>query len=115
MWQYALWGLLGGGVNLGVVFLEASRRVKGWPWASPDGPGGGVYAVSVLINLGVSTGTTAAVATTGVIVNGMIAFGIGVASPAVVKKLARYAESLLPEPPDGGASRRGGRGDDDGA
>jgi hypothetical protein len=96
MWQYALWGLVGAGANVGVVFLEASRRVKGWPWASPNGPGGGVYAASVLINLGIASGTTAAVATAGMIVNGMMAFGVGAAAPAVVKKIAQYVQTVLP-------------------
>jgi hypothetical protein len=97
MWQYALWGLAGAAANIGVVFLEASRRVKGWPWARPSGPGGGVYAASILINLGIACSATAAVATSGVVVNGMIAFGIGATGPIVVKKVAGYVESLLPE------------------
>ncbi|MFD1047369.1 hypothetical protein ACFQ1S_18385 [Kibdelosporangium lantanae] len=107
MWQYALWGLVGAAANVGVVFLEASTRVKGWPWQSPKGPGGGVYAVSIFIHLGIATATTAALATTTIIVSNFVAFGIGAAAPVVVKKMARYAESLLPaaeddEKPGGG-------------
>ncbi|QIS10361.1 hypothetical protein [Nocardia arthritidis] len=95
-WQYAVWGLVGAATNSGVVFLEASRRVKGWPWIRPRGPGGGVYLVSILINLGVATATTAALATTLIVSNGLIAFGVGAGAPVVVKKIAAYAESLLP-------------------
>jgi hypothetical protein len=100
MWQYALWGLVGAAANVGVVFLEASRRVKGWPWVRPKGPGGGVYAVSITIQLGIATATTAALATTPIIVSGFIAFGIGAAAPVVVKKVARYAETLIPTTED---------------
>ncbi|WP_280391153.1 hypothetical protein [Nocardia brasiliensis] len=95
-WQYTLWGLAGSAANCGVVFLEASRRTKGWPWTRPSGPGGGVYVVSLLINLGVATATTSALATTSIITSGLVAFGTGAAAPVVVKKLARYAEGLLP-------------------
>lgn len=103
MWHYALWGLLGAAANVGVVFLEATRRVKGWPWAHPHGPGGGVYVASVVVNLGVSSCATAAVSTSGIVTSGMIAFGMGVAGPTVVKKVAGYVQALLPET-DGYAS-----------
>lgn len=96
MWQYALWGLVGAAANVGVVFLEATRRVKGWPWARPKGPGGGVYAASIVVHLAIAAATTAAMATSMIITSGFIAFGIGAAAPVVVKKLARYAETLLP-------------------
>jgi hypothetical protein len=110
MWQHALWGLVGAAANVGVVFIEASRRVKGWPWARPKGPGGGVYAVSVLANLAIAASAAAAVSTTGIIGNGMVAFGIGAAGPIVVKKIARYVESLLPEAEDRLTQVEGGDG-----
>ncbi|ONI89350.1 hypothetical protein ALI144C_05260 [Actinosynnema sp. ALI-1.44] len=93
---YALWGALGAAANLGVIFLEASRRVKGWPWVRPHGPGGGVYAVMIAVNLAIAAVTTAAVATTHIVNSGLVAFGLGATAPIVVKKVARYAESLLP-------------------
>lgn len=95
MWQYALWGLVGAAANRAVLFLEAAQRVKGWPWARPRGPGGGVFLVATLVHLGIATATTAALATTTIIVNGFIAFGVGAAAPVVVKKVAGYAESLI--------------------
>lgn len=110
MWQHALWGLVGAAANVGVVFIEASRRVKGWPWARPKGPGGGVYAVSVLANLAIAASAAAAVSTTEIIGNGMVAFGIGAAGPIVVKKIARYVESLLPESDNGMTHVEGGDG-----
>lgn len=98
MWQYALWGLAGAAANTGVVFLEASRRVKGWPWVRPRGPGGGVYAATVVINLGIAAVATAALATTTIVGSGFVAFGLGAAAPVVVKKMAAYAETLIPSP-----------------
>jgi hypothetical protein len=110
MWQYALWALVGAMANICVVFVEAARRVKGWPWAMPKGPGGGVYAASVLANLIIAASAGAAVSTTGAIGNGMVAFGIGAAGPIVVKKISRYVESSLPDSdsdvPTAGGSRR---------
>ncbi len=96
MWQYALWGLIGAAANRAVLLLEATQRVKGWPWARPQGPGGGVYTMSIIVHLGIAAATTAALATTAIITNGFIAFGIGAAAPVVVKKIAGYAETLIP-------------------
>jgi hypothetical protein len=99
----ALWGVLGAAANLGVVFLEASRRVKGWPWVRPHGPGGDVYAVSIVVQLGIAAVTTAAMTTAGIAVSGLIAFGMGATAPVVIKKLSRYVQGLVPadeqEPP----------------
>jgi len=96
VWQFALWGAVGAAANIGVVFLEASRRVKSWPWERPKGPGGGVYAASIFIQLGIATATTSALATAAIVTNAFVAFGIGAAAPSVVKKVARYAEALIP-------------------
>ncbi|MGY6658694.1 hypothetical protein ACXIZN_41700 [Amycolatopsis sp. TRM77291] len=52
--------------------------------------------MSIGIHLFVGTATTTAVATTPLVSSGLIAFGIGVSAPTVVKKVAAYAESLLP-------------------
>lgn len=96
VWQYALWGLLGAAVNRGVVFLEASQRAKGWPWARPNGPGAGVYAVSIVLHLGIAAATAAALSSTAIVTSPFIAFGAGVGAPTVVKKIAGYALSLVP-------------------
>ncbi|MBF6331940.1 hypothetical protein [Nocardia transvalensis] len=95
-WLYTLWGFLGACANCGVVYLEASRRVKGWPWQEPNGPGGDVYAVSILVHLGIATATTAALTTTPIISSGLIAFGVGAAAPIIVKKVSAYVQTLLP-------------------
>ncbi|GAA2696848.1 MULTISPECIES: hypothetical protein [Actinosynnema] len=112
----AVWGAVGAVANLGVVFLEASQRVKGkgWPWRPPWGPGGGPYAVSLVVNLVIAAFATAAVSTA-IPGNGLVFFGLGAAAPVVVKKVARYAQSLLPaqdpqpddrtEEPEGGGDQ----------
>jgi hypothetical protein len=97
---FGLWGVTGAAANLGVVFLEASRRVKGWPWVLPHGPGGGVYAASVMIHLGIAACTTAATSTAEIVSSGFVAFGIGAAAPVAVKKIARSAQGLLPDRED---------------
>lgn len=96
MWNYVLWGLVGAATNRGLLFLEATQQAKGWPWARPDGPGGGVYATSIVIHLGIAAGATAALAHGAVITNSLVAFGVGVGAPAVVKKFAGYAETIGP-------------------
>ncbi|GAB3158780.1 hypothetical protein GCM10027258_70760 [Amycolatopsis stemonae] len=96
MWQYALWGLIGAAANRALLLLEASERAKKWPWTPPDGPGGGLYATSVGLHLGIATAATAALATTTIISNGFVAFGFGAGAPVVVKKACRYAIRLLP-------------------
>jgi hypothetical protein len=108
VWQYALWGLVGAAANRAVLVLEAAQRVKGWPWGQPQGPGGGVYVVSVVIHLGIAAATTAALATTAIVTNGFVAFGIGAAAPVVVKKVAGYAETLVPSRGDDEQGPAGG-------
>jgi hypothetical protein len=106
----ALWGVFGAAANAGIVFIEACRRVKGWPWCRPNGPGGGVYVASVVINVAVAGVTTAAMATANITSSGLVAFGVGAAAPVAVKKVSRYAQSLLPaleNPADGGSESLG--------
>lgn len=103
---YAVWGCVGAAVNCGVVFVEATRRAKGWPWARPKGPGGGPYAASVVVQLGIGAATASVVVGSGLIAANVaasgLAFGIGTATPVVVKKLSQYVESLLPGEDDDG-------------
>ncbi|WP_410675413.1 hypothetical protein, partial [Amycolatopsis sp. cmx-4-68] len=91
MWQYALWGAIGSAANMGVGLTEALSRAKGRPWVRPYGPGGGAYTAMVLINLGVAASVTAALSTATMVTNSLVAFGIGAAAPAAVKKVSNYA------------------------
>ncbi|MEA5358282.1 hypothetical protein VA596_01935 [Amycolatopsis sp., V23-08] len=97
MWQFALWGLVGAVANRGVVFLEALQRAKGWPWPRPYGPGGGPYAASIIVHVGVAAAASSVAAAAGLITNVLLAFGVGAAAPSVVKKLASYAERMVKE------------------
>ncbi|MFD6396973.1 hypothetical protein [Nocardia sp. NPDC060249] len=97
MWLYAVWGMVGAAVNCGLVFLEATQRSKGWPWARPEGPGGVIYAVSIAIQLLIAGATASVVLGSGLVApNILVAFGIGTGTPVVVKKLSAYVQSLLP-------------------
>ncbi|MCX4097910.1 hypothetical protein [Nocardia sp. alder85J] len=104
MWLYAVWGCVGAAVNCGIIYVEATRRVKGWPWSKPHGPGGGPYAVSILVQLGIGAGAAAGIVDSGLIVTNVaasgLAFVIGTATPVVVKKVSQYVEALLPDEDD---------------
>jgi hypothetical protein len=96
MWQFALWGLAGAAINRALIYLEASQRVKGWPWRRPDGPGGGVFLVSQILHCCIGAVVTAAVAQSGLVSSPLLALGMGAAAPAVVKKISRYSLNALP-------------------
>lgn len=110
MWQYALWGLAGAAVNRALIYLEASQRAKGWPWRRPHGPGGGVYAVSVILHCAIGALVTWAAADAGLIVNALLAVGAGAVAPVLVKKASGYTLAMLPSPP-----AHSDQGDDDAA
>jgi hypothetical protein len=97
MWHDALWGIAGAAANIGVVFIQASQRVKGWPWTRPYGPGGDVYAVAQLVHLGVAALTVAALANAGLVPNVAVAFLIGATAPEVLKRLTQTMQSWLPD------------------
>lgn len=108
MWLYALWGLAGAAVNRALIFLEASQRVKGWPWRSPDGPGGGVYLVSVVLHCAIGAVVAFAAADARIATNGLLALGLGAGAPVVVKKVSGYTLAVLPRPTE---DADGGGGD----
>ncbi|MFE0153666.1 hypothetical protein ACFWY5_41480 [Nonomuraea sp. NPDC059007] len=88
-WIWALWGL-GGGLAVEVLdFVKAVRRVKGWPWASPDEPGAGPYLLSVL---GRAAAAAVVAGAAGASVTGMtplIALALGAAAPLILEKLSQ--------------------------
>ena len=101
VWQYAaVWGLAGGAVNRALIYLEAAQRVKGPPWRQPDGPGGGVYMVAVLLHCAIAAVVTGAVAQADYVPNAVVALGIGAAAPVVVKKLSSYTLAVMPKTSD---------------
>jgi len=94
-WQYALWGLGGAAVNRALIGAEAAQRVKGLPWPKPEGPGGGVYLVSVIIQLAVATVVVAAAAQSKWVPNPGVALGMGASAPVLLKKLTSIALALV--------------------
>jgi hypothetical protein len=100
MWHYALWGLAGAATNQALAYIEASRKVKGWPWKYPYGPGGGAYLVAVLLQCGVGAIVTWVAAQSGAIHNVLFAFGLGVAAPVAVNKISQYTLAILPRSAD---------------
>lgn len=103
LWQYAAWGLLGAAINRALIFLEANRRVKGPAWQFPQGPGGGYFALAVMLHCGIGAGVTAAAAASHLIASPLIALGLGATAPVVVKKVGRTAMEAVP-PADGDES-----------
>lgn len=96
MWLYALWGLAGAAINRALVFLEANRRVKGPPWHFPEGPGGGFFALAVVLHCGIGTAVTYAAADTKLIHNPLMALGLGATAPVAMKTISRIALAALP-------------------
>jgi hypothetical protein len=98
----ALWGLAGAGINRALVFLEANRRVKGPAWRYPEGPGGGFFALAVVLHCAIAAAVTAAAAQSGYVTNAVVALGLGVSAPVAIKTMSRVALSVLTALADSG-------------
>lgn len=98
MWVFALWGLLGGLAVEAMDFVKAIRRVKGWPWRPPLGPGGGPYCVSVIVRIGAGGILAGAAGASGQISGPIIALALGTAAPLVLEKLSQQIpmEDVVP-------------------
>src|ERR1022692_3045910 len=96
MWEYALWGLAGAAINRALVFLEANRRVKGSAWRYPEGPGGGFFALAVVLHCGIGAAVTYAAAVSQVIHSPLLALGLGATAPVAMKTVSRIALAALP-------------------
>ena len=106
-WQAALWGLAGGAcVELWNLHCLTRQRVFSWRRPIPQGLS--AYATAVLTRLAIGTIVAAAAAAGGEITGAWAAFGLGVAGPLVVQRLAGDVplggEELKPLPAD---SRQG--------
>ena len=85
----ASWGLLGG---LCVELLELYahiRHTQKWNWREPIRLGITLYLISVVCRVGVGAVLAAAAAGSGQVSGTLAAFGLGVAAPLVIEKLAR--------------------------
>ncbi|WP_141578552.1 hypothetical protein [Actinomadura sp. WMMA1423] len=89
-WQAVLWGMAGGGcVEALELYAQIHRSRRRWSWRRPIPQGLTAFAVSVLIRLAVGAAVAAALAASGQVSGPLAAFGLGVAAPLVIEKLAR--------------------------
>jgi hypothetical protein len=102
-WAGAGWGLAGG-LCVEALWLHTQiRGAKGhWSWRRPIPQGPTAYLISVVARVGVGGLVAAAAAGSGRVSNALIAFGLGVAAPLAVEKLAQVVPLTghLPSKPD---------------
>jgi hypothetical protein len=89
LWLAAIWGLAGGMSVEGVELYARIHHVRDWSWRKPIPQGLAAYLLSLVIRAGFSAGLTTAAAASDQVVGAFAMFGIGVAAPLVIEKLAR--------------------------
>ncbi len=89
LWAAAGWGLAGGLSVEALALYAVIRNSSKWSWRRPIPQGAVAYLISVVARAGAGAGLAAAAAGSGQIVGTFAAFGLGVAAPLVVEKLAR--------------------------
>lgn len=99
IWVAACWGLAGGISVEGLELYARIRRAPGWTWRKPIPQGLASYLISVVIRGGLSAVVVAAAADGRQVVSVFAAFGLGVAAPLVIEKLARTVPLTLPADP----------------
>lgn len=88
-WVAAIWGLAGA-LCVEALWLHSHiRRSKHWSWRRPIPQGLDAYLISVVLRAGVGAGLASAAAGSGQVSGAIAAFGIGVAAPLIVQKLAQ--------------------------
>jgi hypothetical protein len=86
-WPAALWGLAGGAC-VELWNLNCLTRQPDFAWRHPVPQGLSAYVTAVLTRLAIGTIVAAAAAASGEITGIWVAFGLGVAGPVVVQRLA---------------------------
>lgn len=89
LWVAALWGLAGGMSVEGLELYARIHRTRGWSWRKPIPQGLAPYLLSIVIRGGFSVGVATAAAASQQVVGAFAIFGIGVAAPLVIEKLAQ--------------------------
>lgn len=89
LWLAALWGLAGGMSVEGMQLYARIHRTPGWSWHRPIPQGLTAYLLSLLIRAGFSAGVTTAAAASDQVVGAFAMYGIGIAAPLVIEKLAK--------------------------
>jgi hypothetical protein len=74
----------------GLWLYSQIRSAEGhWSWRRPIPQGLAAYLISVFVRVGAGAGLAAAAAGSGQVSGTLAAFGLGVAAPLVVEKLAQ--------------------------
>jgi hypothetical protein len=98
IWVAALWALVGG---LCVEALDLHARIRRdhrWSWRQPIPQGLTAYLLSVILRGMVGASLAAAAAGSHQVSGALAAFGIGVAAPLIMEKLARQIPLTGPLP-----------------
>jgi hypothetical protein len=89
IWAGAGWGLAGGMCVEALWLHSHIRSAARWSWRKPIPQGLTAYVISVVTRVGAGAVVAAAAAGSNQASGTLAAFGIGVAAPLVVQKLAR--------------------------
>jgi len=87
--EAAYWALAGGLCVEGLELYARIRRTPKWSWRTPIPQGLTAYLLSVLIRAGVGATLAAAAASSKQVAGAFAAFGLGVAAPLVIEKIAK--------------------------
>lgn len=90
------WGLVGGMCVEALALYSLIRTNSQWSWRKPIPQGLAAYLISVIVRAGAGAGVAAAAAGSGQVSGTLAAFGLGVAAPLVVEKLAQTVPLLQP-------------------
>jgi hypothetical protein len=88
-WVAAAWGLTGGLCVEALTLYSHIRATQRWNWRRPIPQGLAAFLISICIRAGAGAGLAAAAAGSGQVSGSLAAFGLGVAAPLVVAKLAQ--------------------------
>jgi hypothetical protein len=99
--EAVLWALLGGGaaeltLALGAMRPSATKKTWAWPWTRAEVP---AYCAGMLFRLVISGVVAAPCAATHKISDDMAAFGVGVAAPLLLTRIAATAHALVGQDP----------------
>lgn len=87
--EAAIWGLAGGACVESLELYVRIRRTSHWNWRRPIPQSMAAYVISVVIRVGVGAALAAASAGSGQVSGSLAAFGLGIAAPLVIERLAR--------------------------
>ena len=92
MWTFAVWGLVGGLAFEGAEIIQA-KQDQVLPWARY---GRGVYAIRIIIRMGLGGCVAAALGCSGQITNALMALMSGASAPLLLEKASQITQGALP-------------------